>query len=774
MHKNILIKFSRCALVLAVTGINVAHAQFGPVRLDPASYNQDMIVERPLPATTASLDNGPANTGASFYEQGYYVNDTTTGLPPAGTTIVSAAAADHSFTFAPDYTLNNAVLIDPTITNATITVTVPAAYSALSFLVAAGNGAETIVCKVHHQDNSIDTGTFVIPDWFNNTPVAYTANGRCDVQARTFDNIGAGNPRLYTKDLTLGNASSPVTSIDFTRSGSGGHGAIFAVSGSSGAQFDPIAFTGYNKDMIVEAGAQELPPAGLYTTASMDTGTANTANGWYVKGFNTAQLTTGLPAAGATIASAAALDHQFTFATNYAANNVVYVDAATAGTMIWAVPAKHSALSFLASAGHGPVVVDYTVNHADASVESGTFAVSDWFNGTPVAYNANGRIDVVSGLFNNVSAGNPRLYTVDVTLNNTVSPVTSVNLTFDGANTNANGVVAFFAVSGTGGSIAPVVVTQPVSFNTNAAAPAQIAAAVSGSAPLTYRWQKSSGGAFTNLANVGRISGATSTNLIIANATFSDDGYYQLIATNVAGSVTSSAAYLNVVSATPVVTTPGNAITMYNGSSPAAEVVQNAIDGTTSKYLNFGANTFPPFVGPVGFVVTPAMGSTVVTGLRMFTANDSPERDPADYLLEGSNNGGGTFAAIASGSISLPDDRNAAGQTIDAIAEFNREINFPNQTAYTTYRLSISTVKNSATANSMQVGEVQLLGTPPPVAVTITYHNLGNSQWQLQWPQGTLQSSANAAGPYVTVPGATSPYPFSTATGSQFYRIKVQ
>jgi len=113
-------------LALGSVCLNTARAQFGPIILEPGSFNQDMIVERPKPATNASLDNGPANTGASFFEQGYYTANAGTGLPLAGSTITAASAGDHSYTFAPDYTTNDAVLIDPTVTNATVTNRHPA------------------------------------------------------------------------------------------------------------------------------------------------------------------------------------------------------------------------------------------------------------------------------------------------------------------------------------------------------------------------------------------------------------------------------------------------------------------------------------------------------------------------------------------------------------------------------------------------------------------------------------------------------------------------
>jgi hypothetical protein len=44
----------------------------------------------------------------------------------------------------------------------------------------------------------------------------------------------------------------------------------------------------------------------------------------------------------------------------------------------------------------------------------------------------------------------------------------------------------------------------------------------------------------------------------------------------------------------------------------------------------------------------------------------------------------------------------------------------------------------------------------------------------LTWPQGTLQSSDFAAGPYSDVAGATSPYTNTISTARQFYRVLVQ
>src|SRR2546421_6559167 len=79
---------------------------------------------------------------------------------------------------------------------------------------------------------------------------------------------------------------------------------------------------------------------------------------------------------------------------------------------------------------------------------------------------------------------------------------------------------------------------------------------------------------------------------------------------------------------------PGDPIIASSANSPGSEGVANAIDGTQAKYLNRDSASPPK---PAGFVVTPSVGVTWVTGLAMQSANDAPERDPLSITLEGSN-----------------------------------------------------------------------------------------------------------------------------------------
>src|ERR1051326_3437019 len=76
------------------------------------------------------------------------------------------------------YTTNDVVWVSPVVSNATITLVTPAAYTALSFLDAAGNGPVFPTVIVHHQSGNSETNSIKIVDWFDSSPPAYIPNGR--------------------------------------------------------------------------------------------------------------------------------------------------------------------------------------------------------------------------------------------------------------------------------------------------------------------------------------------------------------------------------------------------------------------------------------------------------------------------------------------------------------------------------------------------------------------------------------------------------------------
>jgi hypothetical protein len=183
----------------------------------------------------------------------------------------------------------------------------------------------------------------------------------------------------------------------------------------------------------------------------------------------------------------------------------------------------------------------------------------------------------------------------------------------------------------------------------------------------------------------------------------------------------SLAAFAGLSHAQVDITAPGDAILRVDGVNdgdgnsgppPGSEGVENAINNVGQKYLNFldlGS----------GFIVTPVFnagaGGTLVTGLRLYTANDATERDPASYLLEGASSAAGPWTLISSGDLALPLGRNQGGNTaLDPVTSFNQSVFFGNSEGYLAYRLVFPTLRNAATANSMQIAEVELLGVPIP------------------------------------------------------------
>ena len=149
-----------------------------------------------------------------------------------------------------------------------------------------------------------------------------------------------------------------------------------------------------------------------------------------------------------------------------------------------------------------------------------------------------------------------------------------------------------------------------------------------------------------------------------------------------------------------------------NSRYPAAENPTMVIDGTTGKYLNFGKENS-------GFIVTPGSGMSIVKSFQITTANDSAERDPASWVLYGTNSAiastdnsdglGEIWTLIASGTLTLPADRNF----LAAIIEVN------NNSVFSSYKMLFPTLKNSGGANSMQIAEVQFFGVPEPLTISL-------------------------------------------------------
>jgi hypothetical protein len=215
---------------------------YTPIALS-SGYNQDMVIEKGAPASgainniTATMDAGTAKTGATYYEQGYNTASPTTSLPASGSTFTSQTDSNHTYTMG-SYTANNAVLLTPTNTSATINFTYPTAYTALSFLTACGNGQAAMNITINYADGAQPTVMpydAVSPDWFFQGPPAWIAEGRAypGTGATTYDNVGNNEPNLYEVDVLMPDTTDPISSVTIGYDSTAGNLAIFAVSGAA-------------------------------------------------------------------------------------------------------------------------------------------------------------------------------------------------------------------------------------------------------------------------------------------------------------------------------------------------------------------------------------------------------------------------------------------------------------------------------------------------------------------------------------------------------------
>lgn len=174
------------------------------------------------------------------------------------------------------------------------------------------------------------------------------------------------------------------------------------------------------------------------------------------------------------------------------------------------------------------------------------------------------------------------------------------------------------------------------------------------------------------------------------------------------------------------ITRPGDTVKIVNGFNqndgdigppPSSETEVNAIDDTAQKYLNFLDLSSGVAVTPTGNA-----GNLPVTGIRLYTANDEVDRDPASFQLSGSNVGlDGPWTFLASGNLELPATRNtdsaAAIPPMGNSSLAHQEVMFANTQAFNHYQITFPTLKDAANANSMQIAEVELLVVPEPAAM---------------------------------------------------------
>ena len=163
-------------------------------------------------------------------------------------------------------------------------------------------------------------------------------------------------------------------------------------------------------------------------------------------------------------------------------------------------------------------------------------------------------------------------------------------------------------------NVGPAITAQPASALVTAGGPVGFTVVATGSPAPSYQWRK--GGT--------PISGATNSTYNIASTTAADAGSFDVVVSNVAGSVTSNSAVLTITAAStaPVITTQPASQTASAGSSVSLTVAASgnpaptfqwrkgadAVAGATGTTLNL-TNVTPADSGNYTVVVSNSVGS---------------------------------------------------------------------------------------------------------------------------------------------------------------------
>jgi Domain of unknown function (DUF4091)/Immunoglobulin I-set domain len=214
----------------------------------------------------------------------------------------------------------------------------------------------------------------------------------------------------------------------------------------------------------------------------------------------------------------------------------------------------------------------------------------------------------------------------------------------------------------------PSITTQPASQSVLAGQTASFSVAVTGTAPLSYQWQK----------NSANIAGATSSGFTTPATTTSDSGStFRVVVSNSAGSATSNVATLTVNAATvaPSITTQPASQTVTAGQTASFSVAATGtapltyqwqknsanIAGATSSSYTTPATTSSDNAAQFTVAVTNTAGS-VTSNAASLTVNSVTPPSFSAWVAPSLNRVGQTDAPGSASSISLS---SARGETVD-------------------------------------------------------------------------------------------------------------
>jgi hypothetical protein len=372
------------------------------------------------------------------------------------------------------------------------------------------------------------------------------------------------------------------------------------------------------------------------------------------------------------------------------------------------------------------------------------------------------------------------------------TPVTATSdsgSTFAVVVTNTAGTVTSAAatLTVTAAAVAPTITTQPANQTVTAGQTATFNVVATGTAPLSYQWQK----------NGVNIAGATATSYTTPVTATSDSGSaFRVIVSNTAGTVTSSAATLTVNPApvAPTITTqPGNQ-TVTAGQAATFNVVATGTAPLSYQWQKNGVNiagaTAANYTTPATTtadsgtsfdVVVSNTAGTATSAAATLTVNPAPvaptiTTQPGNQTVTGGQTA--TFTVVAAGTAPLSYQWQKNGVNIAGATA----------TSYTTPLTATSDsgstfdVVVSNTAGTVTSATATLTVNPAPVAPSITTQPAnqtvtagqaatfaavatGTAPLSYQWQK----NGVNIAG--ATATSYTTPATTTTDSGSTFRLI---
>lgn len=148
-------------------------------------------------------------------------------------------------------------------------------------------------------------------------------------------------------------------------------------------------------------------------------------------------------------------------------------------------------------------------------------------------------------------------------------------------------------------------------------------------------------------------------------------------------------------------TLDGYGVVAAQGENQPAEIAANAFDATSAtKWLDFAGEN--PATRASWIQYAYAHGQQYQVGRYALTsANDEPGRDPMNWRLLGSNDGGATWTIVDVRTNETFTDRNQ-----------RREFSCRNAAGFRLYRLEIDTVKDAGAGGALQLADLELIGVP--------------------------------------------------------------